>query len=121
MYASHEHMLTLILFLIFGSGMAFLAFQNSAHVTLTFLTYTFPDVSLFFVILGSMLIGVLLAYIIQLANSISTAITIHGKDHEIKRSENSVVELTKKTHKLELENEFLKKDDPSARFDDKSL
>lgn len=114
-------MLALILFLIFGSAMAYLAFQNSTHVTLTFLTYTFPDVSLFFVILGSMLIGALLAYVIQLANSISTAITIHGKDHEIKKSEDNVIELTKKTHKLELENESLKKEDPSTRFDDKSL
>ena len=114
-------MLTLILILIFGSGMAYLAFQNSTNVTLVFLNYTFPGVSLFFVILGSMLVGVILAYIIQLANSISTAIAIRNKDHKIKESENNVTQLTKKTHQLELENESLKKDNPEANFDDKSL
>jgi len=114
-------MLTLILFLIFGSGLAYLAFQNSAHVTLVFLNYTFPDVSLFFVILGSMLVGVLLAYIIQLVNSISTALTMHSKDRQIKDSAKDVTQLTKKTHELELENESLRKDDPTTSFDDKSL
>ena len=114
-------MLTLILVLIFGAGIAFLAFQNSAPVTLKFLNYTFPNVSLFLVILGSVLVGVLLSYIMYLANSISSAITIHGKDNRIKESEKDVTQLTKKTHELELENESLKKDSPSARFDDKSL
>lgn len=114
-------MLLLILLLIFGSGIAFLAFQNSANVTLIFLNYTFPDVSLFLVILGSMLIGALLVYVIHLVNSISTAITIHGKDKKIKESENNVIQLIKKTHQLELENESLKKDKPEADFDNKSL
>lgn len=114
-------MLALILLLIFGSGIAFLAFENSANVTLTFLNYTFPDVSLFSVILGSMLIGALLVYVIHLVNSISTAITIHGKDKKIKKSENDVTQLTKKTHQLELENESLKKDNPGTDFADKSL
>ncbi len=114
-------MLTLILLLIFGSGMAYLAFQNSAHVTLTFLNYIFPDVPLYLVILGSTLVGVLLAYTIYLANSISTALTIHSKDNKIKESEKDLTQLTKKTHELELENESLKKDSPAADSDDKAL
>lgn len=114
-------MLTLILILVFGSGVTYLALQNNAHVTLTLLNYTFPNVPLFLVILGSMLIGVLLAYIIQIANSISMALTIHGKDNKIKESENDLTALTKKTHQLELENESLKKDNPATSFNDKSL
>jgi len=118
---SNRDMLTLILLLVFGSGMAFLAFQNSAPVTLTFLNYTFPDVSLFLVILGSMLVGALMVYIIHLVNSISTAFTMHGKDNKIKESEKDLTQLTKKAHQLELENESLKKDSPTAHSDDKSL
>lgn len=114
-------MLNLILFLFFGSIMAYLAFQNSAHVTLVFFSYTFPNVSLFFVILGSMLIGVLLAYVIQLAGSISMILTLHGKDNKIKDSENNVTQLTKKTHQLELENESLKKEGQIANQDDQAL
>ncbi len=114
-------MLTLIILLVFGSGMIYLAFQNTAHVTLTFLTYTFPNMPLYLVILGSMLVGVLLSYIMYLANSISTFFTIHGKDNKIKESEKDVTQLTKKTHELELENESLKKDSPAADPDDKAL
>lgn len=68
-----------------------------------------------------MLVGVLLAYIIQLANSISTALAMRGKDNKIKKSEDDVTQLTKKTHQLELENESLKKDSPETDFDNKSL
>lgn len=114
-------MLTIILLLIFASGMAYFSFQNSAHVTLTFFNYTVPEVSLFLVILGSMLVGALLVYVIHLVNSISTAITIHGKDKKIEKSQEDVTQLTKKTHQLELENESLKKDNPAASYDDKSL
>lgn len=114
-------MLTLILLLVLGSGVTYLALQNTAHITLSLLNYTFPDVPLYLVILGSMLVGVLLAYIIQLVNSISTALTIHGKDNKIKESEDDVNQLTKKTHQLELENESLKKDSPVAPLDDKAL
>ena len=114
-------MLTLIILLVFGSAVAYLAFQNGAQVTLTLLTFTFPGVPLFLVILGSTLVGVLFAYMIQLINSLSTALTIRGKDKKIKESEEDLTQLTKKTHQLELENESLKKDNPAARSDDKAL
>lgn len=114
-------MLTLILLLVFGSGIAFLALQNTGYVTLTLLNDTFPNVPLYLVIIGSMLVGVLLTYIIHLVGSISTALTIHGKDNKIKESENDLTQMTKKTHQLELENESLKKDGPVARSDNNAL
>lgn len=114
-------MIVLIFLLVFGSGVAYLALQNTSHVTFTILSYTFSDVPLFSVIIGSLLAGALLVYIIHLINSVSTAFTIHGKNKKIKESEKNVTELTKKIHQLELENEALKKDTPSAVTDDKSL
>jgi lipopolysaccharide assembly protein A len=113
--------LTLIFLLIFGSGVAYLALQNTTHVTFTVFSYTFSDVPLFSVIIGSVLVGALMVYIIHLINSISTAFTIHGKNKKIKESEKNVTELTKKIHQLELENEALKKGGPSAVTDDKAL
>ena len=113
-------MFTLILLLVFGSGVTYLALQNSARVTLTLLTYTLPDVPLFAVILGSMVTGVFLAYVLHLPNLISTALSIHGKDNKIKSSEKDVTQLTKRIHQLELENESLKKNG-SVHSDDQSL
>ena len=62
-----------------------------------------------------------MVYIIHLVNSISTAITIHGKNKKIKESEKNVTALIKNIHQLELENEALKKGDPPVVTDDKSL
>jgi uncharacterized integral membrane protein len=114
-------MLALIFLLIFGSGIAYLALQNTSLVTLTILNYTLSDVPLFSVMIASMLVGALLIYVIHLANSISTALTIHNKDKTIKQSRENVTELTKNIHKLELENEALTKDGPSANSDANAL
>jgi len=114
-------MLAIIFMLIFGSLVAYLALQNTSYVTLTIFSYTFSDIPLFSVIIGSVLVGALMVYIIHLVNSISTAFTIHGKNKKIKESEKNVTELTKNVHQLELENEALKQDSPSVVTDDKSL
>lgn len=113
-------MLTLILLLIFGSGVTYLALQNNALVTLTLLTYTLPDVPLFAVILGSILIGVIVAYVLHLPHLISTAFSMHGKDNKIKSSQKDLTQLTKRIHQLELENESLKRDS-NQQTDDQSL
>lgn len=60
-------------------------------------------------------------YIIHLIHSISTAFTIHGKNKIINKSEKNITELTKQIHQLQLENESLKKHNPSADTDEKSL
>ena len=114
-------MFSLILLLVFGSGLAYLALQNTTDVTFHILNYTFPDVPLFFVIIGSMLGGVLLSYIFYMIHSISSALKIHGKDKKIKNTEKNVSELTKKIHQLELEKESLKKESRVAQAGDKAL
>jgi len=82
--------------------------------------YTFSDIPLFYVIVGSLLLGLVLSYVVYLLHAISTSFTIHGKDKEIKESKGEVLELTKNVHQLELENEKLehgeglKPEDPNA-------
>ncbi|HBC73097.1 hypothetical protein A2379_00610 [Candidatus Amesbacteria bacterium RIFOXYB1_FULL_47_13] len=44
--------------------------QSETQVSFTLLNYSFSNVPLFSVIIGSMLIGVLLAYLIHMINSI---------------------------------------------------
>ncbi len=114
-------MFVLILLLVFGSGVAYFALQNTSLVTLTLANYTFVDVPLFHVMIGSMLVGVVLAYVIHLVYSISTSMTIYGKDKKIKHAENELTELTKKVHQLELENTELRAETNLPDIDEKSL
>lgn len=101
-------MLILILLLIVGSIMVYLAQGNLILVPLHLGTYVFSDIPLFYIIIGSLLIGLGLAYFLYLVNSIFTAFTMRKKDKKIKQGKNEIVDLTKQIHKLELENERLK-------------
>lgn len=114
-------MLALIFLLVFGSAVAFLALQNTSHVSISVLTYTFPDVPLFSVIIVSVLTGAFMVYIIHIINSISTSFTIHGKNKKIKQTEKNLVELTKQIHQLQLENQALKEGTSASLADDKTL
>jgi putative membrane protein len=54
-----------------------------------------------------LLTGVVLAYVGYLIQGIFNSFTLRGKNKEIKNSKNEVLELTKRVHQLELENEKL--------------
>lgn len=101
-------MFTLILFLVISSIIAYLAISNSMLVTLRFGPYVFPGIPLFYIIVGSLLIGLGLSYFFALIRSISTGFTIRKKDKKIKETKSEIVDLTKRIHQLELENERLK-------------
>lgn len=112
--------LTLIIFLITGSVIAYLAISNSMLVTLYFGSYTFSGIPLFYIIIGSLLIGLGLSYFVALINSIFTGFTMRGKDKKIKQAGNEIVDLTKRIHQLELENERLKNNSTVVEPSDKN-
>lgn len=95
-------MISLILLLIFGSAITFLSLQNTTLVQLSFLNYNFNNIPLFYVIIGSILFGVLGAYIINVGNSVLTAIAIRGKDKKIKNLRQELNEVVKTNHQLEI-------------------
>ena len=101
-------MLVLILFLIVGAVMAYLAQNNLGLVSLNLGIYAFPDIPLFYIIVGSLLTGLGLAYLIYFVNSLIAAYSAHRKDNTIKQGKSDIVDLTKRIHQLELENEKLK-------------
>ncbi len=101
-------MFTLIIFLVIGLIIAYLAISNSMLVTLNFGPYVFPGIPLFYIIVGSLLIGLGLSYFVALIRSISTGFTMRKKDKKIKETRSEIVDLTKRIHQLELENEKLK-------------
>lgn len=101
-------MLDLILFLIFGAAMAYLAQGNLIPVTLHFGTYVFSQVPLFYIIIGSLLVGLGMAYFTIVINSFFTSLTMHRKDNKISQGKSDIVDLTKRIHQLEIENAKLK-------------
>lgn len=114
-------MVALILLLLFGSVFAILALQNTTLVTVSLAQISIPDVPLFSVMIGSLLGGVLLAYVIYLVHTISTSLTIRGQSKKIKDAEGELIQLTKRVHQLELENTRLKKENHQENVDEKSL
>lgn len=114
-------MVLLILLLIVGGIMAYLAQNNLMLVSLRLGPYVFSDIPLFYIIIGSLLTGLTLAYLIYLVNSIFTALTMHGKDKTIKQTKDEVANLTKRVHQLELENEKLKNNSSSEPQDKNAL
>jgi len=101
-------MLDLILFLVIGSIFVYISRFNFTPVSVNLGFYVFSNVPLFFVIVGSLLIGLVLSYLVSLISSISNSFTLRGKNKEIKKNKNEVLELTKRVHQLELENKKLK-------------
>jgi len=110
----------LILFLVIGGVMVYLAQNNLTLVTLRLGTYTFSGIPLFYIIIGSLLTGLGLAYFIYLINSIFIAFSMRRKDSAIKHGKSDIVDLTKQIHQLELENERLKNNSTVIEPQDKN-
>lgn len=100
-------MLDLILTVVFGFAIAYFAIQNTAGVTVRFVNSTF-GVPLYVVIVGSLLVGLLMAWLVSIANGIGSLLTIHGKDNELKASNKTVDRLAERVRELELENAGLR-------------
>jgi len=113
-------MLTFILFLILGSVMVYLAQNNLTPVTLRLGSYIFSGIPLFYIIIGSLLTGLGLAYLSYFVSSIFTGFTLRSKDKKIKQGKSENVDLTKQIHQLELENERLKNNSTVIEPQDKN-
>lgn len=113
-------MATLIVTLLFGLIIAYFAIQNTAVISLNFLNFTMPGIPTYIVVVGALLVGLLLSWILSLLNDIATGFTIRGKDSKIKDYSKENAELLKINHQLELENTRLKAE-MDAPADDKSL
>jgi uncharacterized integral membrane protein len=101
-------MLVLILLLVVGSVLVYISKYNFMLVSINLGFYSFSNVPLFYVIVGSVLFGLILSYVVSLVQSVSNSWTLRGKNKEIKKNKEEVLELTKNVHQLELENEKIK-------------
>lgn len=114
-------MLILILFILFGSIVAYLAQHNLMRIVLNVGPYVFTDIPLFYVIVGSVLTGLLIGYVIYIIHTTLLNFKLRGKDKRIRESTDEVANLTKRIHQLELENVKLKKISDQEVEDENSL
>lgn len=103
-------MLILILSLIIGSLLVYISKYNFQPVSINLGFAVFSGIPLFYIIVGSFVIGLVLSYLVSIIQSISTSFVLHGKNTEIKRKKDEVLELTKRVHQLEIKNDKLGKD-----------
>ena len=101
-------MLSLLILIIFGLGAAYFATQNTGLVHLIFGNYLFSGIPLYVVIIGAMLLGVFISWLLSMINSVSSFMTLHSKDSMINEERKKVNELKKKNEELSLELARLK-------------
>lgn len=101
-------MLVLVITVVVGFAFALFATQNTQGALLNIERYTLENVPVYLIALIPLLVGLLLAYLIHAAKTLSQGLTISELNDKNKELENNLAEITKKAHKLELENTKLK-------------
>jgi len=114
-------MLILILLLTVGSALVYISKYNFTPVSVNLGFYVFPDIPLFYVIVASLLFGLILSYLAYIIHNISASFTLRGKNKEIEKNKDEVLELTKRIHQLELENEKIKNGSDLKQTDQNAL
>ena len=110
----------IIFLLLAGTALTYISRYNLELVTVNMGIYTIANIPLFYVIVGSILIGLILSYVLQLIRNITTYWEIRAKSKEIETGKQEILDLTKTVHQLEIANEKLKHEGPEI-IDSKAL
>jgi len=108
-------MLAIIFTIIFAIGVAFFATQNTASVMIN-IPQRSLSVPLYIVVLVSILVGFVFAWLLHLMNAFASFFTLRDKDNTIKKGKKTNIELANKVRDLEIEKAKLeteKKSQPS--------
>ena len=105
-------MLNMILLLVLGSALTYISKYNLEPVNVNMGVYTISNIPLFYVIVGSLIMGLIMSYLMQMLSNIFTYFEIRRKSREIQINKDEIMNLTKTVHKLELDNEKLKHTGP---------
>ena len=101
----------LIIAVLFGLGLAYFATQNTMTVPISFGLYQFFNVPIYLIAFGSLLAGLLIAWIIHLVGTLGFLVSLRNRDAKIREGEFEMGNLKKRLRILELENARLKGDD----------
>lgn len=97
-------MLSLILLIVFGLGMAVFATQNTHTTSIILASYKVDQIPTYLVVVLSMLLGIFVSWLLSLVSTVSSSLTIHGKDGQIRDAKKKIAELQKQVHTVEVEN-----------------
>jgi cell shape-determining protein MreC len=101
-------MLALLIAVVFGAAVGYFATQNTLPVTIQVANYALEDVPVYLVVVGSLLIGLFIAWILYVARSVSSTLAIRGKNTEVRRAKQDIAELENRVQELEVENARLR-------------
>jgi uncharacterized integral membrane protein len=96
-------MLVLLVVVICGAAIAYFGMQNISPVTIRLNEFVWNDVPLYQVIVGSLFVGLFMAWILYFARSVSSALTVYGKDRAMKKAKHTVADLEQRVYELEAE------------------
>ena len=113
-------MLILVIIVLLGFAFAIFATQNTSVITLYFGKFVLGNIPLYLSILIPFLLGVILTTFLHIARDLSQRLTISEQKEKLKNNTAEIADLTKKAHKLELENVKLKKN-TDKEFDEESF
>ena len=103
-----KYMFALLVMVISGVAIAYFGMQNISPVTIRINEFVWDDVPLYLVIVGSLFVGLFIAWILYFARSVSSTLTIYGKDRAMKKATDTVADLQQRVHELEAETAQLK-------------
>jgi uncharacterized integral membrane protein len=101
-------MFALLIIVISGVGIAYFGMQNISPVTIRLNDFVWNDVPLYLVIVGSLFVGLFIAWILYFARTVSSTLTIYGKDRAMKKASHTVAGLEQRVRDLEAETARLK-------------
>ncbi len=61
------------------------------------------NIPLYMVVVGSLLLGIFISWLISFVNTFSTFFTLHGKDAELKKSYETITKLQERNRELEMD------------------
>lgn len=106
-------MLAVILTIIFAIGVAFFATLNTSQVIINIPSYSM-SVPLYLVVLTSILVGFVFAWLLHLMNAFSTFFTLRGKNRVINKEKKTNKDLASKVRDLEIEKTKLETEKKSG-------
>lgn len=101
-------MSTLIILVAFSLGVAYFATQNTGIVHITLANFFTGGIPLYVVVIGSMLLGIFISWLISIVNYIFSTVKILGKEAKLKDAHRTIDTLNKENSDLLLENTRLK-------------
>ena len=103
-------MITLIILLALGLILGIFAIQNNTPVSINYGGYSLSGIPLYGVVIGSMLLGTALSWLLSLFGWASTSMRMRGKDKAIREYSQATHDLEHRVDQLEHENEKLREE-----------